>query len=172
MLADLDLDGRVEIIFVASTQLFAYNWTPTGGLAIRAGFPVTLTASEVRGLSVYDLDGDGLLEMVASCTAYPGLAVINATGQPYQPTGNAAWLGGPMANPAWPRYNNIAAPTGDVGRNGASANPAPLGFGQNTAVYDLDRDGLAEVVWSASNNINIFRLDGYSIDTVSSKNGA
>lgn len=96
---------------------------------------------------MYDLDGDGALEMVISCTAHPGIVVIGANGLPYQPLGGAPWLSnGPMASPAWPRYNNLTGPQGDSNRNGVPTPPTFLGYSQNTAVYDLDRDGLAEVV--------------------------
>lgn len=57
----------------------------------------------------------------------------------------------PMANPAWPRYNNLSAPTGDIDRD-ERATPTSLGYGQNIGIYDLDRDGFAEVIWTASNH--------------------
>lgn len=174
VLADLDMDGRTEIIFVGGAKLYVMTYTAGGGLVPRTGFPVIVTTDpeEARGLSVYDLDGDGFLEMVVSCTAAPGIVVINANGLPYQPVGSAPWLSsGAMASPAWPRYNTLAAPQGDANRNGMSP-PTFLGYGQNTAVYDLDRDGLAEVVWSGTHNLNVHRVDGYAIDTVAAAAGA
>lgn len=131
---------------------------------MRTGFPVAVASGEARGLSVYDMDGDGLLEIIVSVTAQPGMRVFDLNGAPYQPTGTAAWLGGPMANPAWPRYNSAPAPAGDLNRNGG-ATPGSTGWGQNTGVYDLDGDGLAEVVWPASSHFEVFRIDGYAVDT-------
>ena len=166
VIADLDLDGKPEIVAGADTGLVAYNYIKGTGLVSRTGFPIVAVCGtgmgEVRSVSVYDLDGDGSLEIVISCTDYPAVQVFASDGSIYQPIGTtAAWLNGPMASPAWPRYNNLTAPQGDANKNNA-ASPTSLGYGQNTGIYDLDGDGLAEVVWTSSNGIEVFRLDGFA----------
>lgn len=161
--ADLDMDGTVEIVAGWGTVVAVYQWSRSSGLQPRTAFPVTVTTGEVRGLAVSDLDGDGRLEIVASCTARPFAVVLAADGKSFQPTGANTWRN-TMASPAWPRYNAVpAAQGGDASRN-SKPTPSSVSWGQNMALTDADGDGLLDVAITADTFFELFRLDGWAFD--------
>lgn len=72
---------------------------------------------EMRGLAAADLDGDGLIEVVATTTQTQDTADVGAqvfvfayNGTLFQPAG--------LSYAAWPRYNNRCGAGGDADRNG------------------------------------------------------
>ena len=72
VVADLDGDGVVEIVCGKRHEVYVYEWR-NSRLFLKPGWPADTTTAdespEVRGLAAADLDGDGLIEIVATTTS-------------------------------------------------------------------------------------------------------
>jgi hypothetical protein len=166
VVTDLEGDGTWEIVVGQGRQVFAYEWFG-GGLRLKAGWPADTTTAgespEVRGLAAGDLDGDGLVEVVATTTqtqpAESGGAqvfVFSSDGRLYQPVATPF--------PAWPRYNARSGPGGDADRNGAGHHGYGC-YGLNVAIGNVDDDPALEIVVTYDNHaIQAFKADGTAID--------
>jgi uncharacterized repeat protein (TIGR01451 family) len=117
VVADVDDNGDLEIVtahgggYVAVYDQQGY---------FEAGWPQRPTTSELRGLSVYDLDGDGSLEIIVTA------AIGNKTN---------AWVlehTGAIRS-GWPQLSNDSGYAWGV-------------YNDNAAVGDLDGDGQGEIV--------------------------
>jgi hypothetical protein len=115
VVADIDRDGKVEIA-IAQSGGYVTVLDQTGKIV----WWRQPTTSELRGLSAYDLDGDGFIEIVVTG------AVGNKTNT-WAYSHKGALLSG------WPQLSNESGYAWGV-------------FNSNAAVYDLDKDGLGEIV--------------------------
>jgi uncharacterized repeat protein (TIGR01451 family) len=118
VVADVDKDGLPEIV-TAHSGGYISVYDQNG--YFQPGWPVHPTGSEFRGLSVYDLDGDGSMEIIATA----GLGSKTNTWV-YEPNG--------ALRPGWPRL----APSDPSYAWGV--------YNANAAAGDLDGDGLGELV--------------------------
>ncbi|MBW2458141.1 MAG: VCBS repeat-containing protein, partial [Deltaproteobacteria bacterium] len=120
VVADIDNDGVVEIVYGNSESVYSYGWI-NGALVLEPGWPVDTTTAgnspEVRGMSAADLDGDGQIEIVVSTTQTESSESGGAQIFVYSPDGSLYQPGG-ISWPAWPRYNNSTGPGGDADVNG------------------------------------------------------
>jgi len=104
---DLDGDGRLEIVAQArnanSNETFVYAWHSDGTLV--SGFPVTFGVGFFESPVLYDLDGDGELEILPSFENF--IYVLDGSGSPM---------------PGWPvevgYINNTRPGVGDVDGDG------------------------------------------------------
>jgi hypothetical protein len=96
---------------------------------------------------VADLDGDGLIEIVATTTqtqsSAAGVAqvfVFSSNGALFQPSG--------LSFPAWPRYNNRTGTGGDADRKGQGHSGYGC-YGLNVAIGNIDDDDDADAreIW-------------------------
>jgi hypothetical protein len=166
VVADLEGDGIVEIVYGNGHEVYAYEWG-TSGATLKAGWPAsTTTASnppEVRGMAAGDLDGNGSLEIVATTTQTADTSdggaqvfVFDADGRLFQPAGEVS--------PSWPRYDSRTGPGHDADRNGMGHHGYGC-YGLNVAVGDIDDDPQLEVIITYDNHaIQAFDLDGAAID--------
>ena len=163
VVADLEGDGRTDIVVAGgSGTVAAYEFT-AGGLRVKDGWPASTRSGgqspEARGLAAADLDGDGRVEVAVTTTnTSPSGAqvfVFDAGGELFQPADGHA--------PAWPRYNELTGPGNDkrfnkVGNHGYGA------YGENVAIGNIDDDTDLEIITTFDNHqINAFNLDGTSI---------
>jgi len=167
VVADLDGDGVTEIVAGKGEQVWAWVWR-NGALTVKRGWPAdTSTAGEspeVRGLAAADLNGDGLIEVVASTTQTQPSAdggaqifVFNPDGSPYQPVGGHV--------PAWPRYNAMSGPGNDADRNVQGHNGYGC-YGLNVGIGNIDDDSELEVIATYDNHhIQAFDHDGVAINS-------
>jgi hypothetical protein len=162
VVVDLEGDGIPEIVYGSGHEVYAYEWR-NGRLSLKAGWPVDTTTAgespEVRGLAAADLDGDGLIEIVATTTQTQSSAadgaqvfVFLSNGALYQPSG--------LSFPAWPRYNNRTGTGGDADRNGQGHSGYGC-YGLNVAIGNIDDDDDLEIIVTYDNHeIQAFKLNG------------
>jgi len=166
IVVDLEGDGVAEIVSGNRHEVYVYEWR-NDRLVLKSGWPAdTSTAGEspeVRGLAAADLDGDGLIEIVATTTQTRSteeggaqVFVFTASGQLFQPAG--------LSRPAWPRYNNVTGEGGDADRNGQGHSGFGC-YGLNVAIGNIDDDSDQEIIVTYDNHhIQAFDLDGVAID--------
>jgi len=166
VVADLEGDGVVDIVCGQRHEVYVYEWR-SGRLFLKPGWPADTTTAdespEVRGLAAADLDGDGLIEIVATTTQTQPTAaggaqvfVFSPDGNLFQPTGSSF--------PAWPRYNNFTGVGGDADRNGLGHSGYGC-YGLNVGIGDIDDDDDLEILVTYDNHhIQAFNLDGVAID--------
>ena len=117
VIADVDKDGSVEIV-TAHSGGYVSVYNSTG--YFEAGWPQRPITSELRGLGVYDLDGDGRLEIVVT-----GAVGSKVNTWVYDYTG--------ALRAGWPQLGNDSGYAWGV-------------FNANAALGDLDNDGMGEIV--------------------------
>ena len=160
--ADLDADGIYEVVVGSNKgKVAAYEWK-NNRLSIKTGWPASACDAaqcpEVRGLAAGDLNGDGLIEIVATTTQTAGGAqvfVYKSDGSLYQPAG--------LSFKAWPRYNTATGPGNDADANGAG-NHGYGCYGLNVGIGNLNNDPFQEIVVTFDNHqINVFYHTGVSM---------
>ncbi|MGD8463283.1 MAG: FG-GAP-like repeat-containing protein [Anaerolineae bacterium] len=115
--ADVDDDGDLEII-TAHGRGYVSVYDHLGYFA--PGWPQTPTDRELRGLAVYDLEGDGLLEVIVTGAV---LGKVNVWVYDHDGT----------LRSGWPQLADDSGHAWGV-------------FNDNAAVGDLDGDGVGEIV--------------------------
>lgn len=168
VVVDLEGDGVTEIVYGNAHEIYVYEWRD--GLKLKDGWPVDTTTGgkkpEVRGLAAADLDGDGLIEIVATTTQTAKtdsggsqVFVFSVNGKSYQPKG--------VSYKAWPRYNNRTGIGGDANRNGAG-HQGYGSFGLNVGIGNIDDDDELEIIATYDNHyIQAFNHDGEAINASS-----
>jgi hypothetical protein len=166
VVADLEGDGISEVVYGNRHEVYAYEWI-NGGLQLKNGWPADTTTAgespEVRGLAAADLDGDGLIEVVATTTQTQSTAdggaqvfVYSYNGSTFQPPG--------LNYPAWPRYNDRSGDGGDADRHGQGHHGFGC-YGLNVGIGDIDDDDDLEIIATYDNHhIQAFDPDGVAID--------
>ncbi|MBI5580253.1 MAG: VCBS repeat-containing protein [Deltaproteobacteria bacterium] len=169
VVVDLEGDGIPEIVYGSGHEVYAYEWK-NGGLSLKAGWPADTTTAgespEVRGLAAADLDGDGLIEIVATTTQTQSTSaggaqvfVFSSNGALFQPAG--------LSFPAWPRYNYRTGTGGDADRNGQGHSGYGC-YGLNVAIGNIDDDDDLEIIVTYDNHeIQAFKLNGVAIEASS-----
>jgi hypothetical protein len=172
VVADIDADGTMEIIFGAGSQVHAYEWVnrqavkKPGWPALADNVPNDGNDPEVRGLAAADLDGDGRIEVVATTTETTEteaggaqVFVFDATGALYQPAG--------LGYQAWPRYNSRAGAGNDADRNGYGHHGFGC-YGLNVGIGNVDDDNDLEIVVTYDNHhIQVFDPNGVALNAAS-----
>jgi len=167
VVVDLEGDGSKEIIVGRGHEVVAYSWSGDSSALDRRWAASTTTAGnppEVRGLAAADLDGDGLIEVVATTTQTAStmdggaqVFVFDVDGRTYQPAGGH--------QPAWPRYNRRSGEGNDADRN-LQGHSGFGCYGLNVAIGDIDDDPELEVIATYDNHhIQAFNHDGVAIDS-------
>jgi FG-GAP-like repeat len=167
VVVDLEGDGSQEIVVGRGHQVVAYSWSGDSSALDRRWVADTTTANnqpEVRGLAAADLDGDGLIEVVATTTQTAStedggaqVFVFDVDGRAYQPASGH--------QPAWPRYNNRSGEGNDADRNGQGHSGYGC-YGLNVAIGNIDDDPKLEIVATYDNHhIQAFNHDGVAIDS-------
>ena len=163
VVADLDGDGRQEIVVGGNEGTVAAYELRRGNLRLERGWPASTCSGgqcpETRGLAAADLDGDGRVEVVATTTntseTGSQVFVFDAAGAVYRPKGSPTT--------AWPRYNRLPGPGNDADFNGAG-NHGYGAYGENVGIGNLDDDPELEIVVTFDNHqINVFNHDGTSV---------
>jgi hypothetical protein len=167
VVVDLEGDGINEVVYGNSNEVYVYEWI-AGHLQMKNGWPADTTTAgespEVRGLAAADLDGNGLIEIVATTTQTQSAAnggsqvfVFSYDGSLFQPPG--------LSYTAWPRYNNDSGEGGDADRNGQGHNGYGC-YGLNVGIGNIDDDDELEIIVTYDNHhIQAFDPDGVAIDT-------
>jgi hypothetical protein len=167
VVVDLEGDGSQEIVVGRGHEVVAYSWSGNSSALDRRWAANTTTANnapEVRGLAAADLDGDGLIEVVATTTQTAStdsggaqVFVFDVNGQLYQPVGGH--------QPAWPRYNNLSGEGNDADRN-LQGHDGYGCYGLNPAIGNIDDDPELEIIVTYDNHhIQAFDYDGVAIDS-------
>ena len=117
VVADVDGDGEPEIV-TAHSGGYVSVYDSQG--YFEPGWPQVPTSRELRGLSVYDLDRDGSLEIVV-------------TGAVYDKINTWVFEHNGTLRPGWPQLGNDSGYAYGV-------------FNANAAIGDLDGDGQGEIV--------------------------
>jgi hypothetical protein len=167
VVVDLEGDGSKEIVVGRGHEVVAYSWSGNSSALDRRWVANTSTAGnqpEVRGLAAADLDGDGLIEVVATTTQTASTSdggaqvfVFDVDGRTYQPAGGH--------QPAWPRYNNRSGEGNDADRN-VQGHSGYGCYGLNVAIGDIDDDPELEIIATYDNHhIQAFNHDGVAIDS-------
>ena len=163
VVVDLEGDGVPEVVFGARHEVYAYEWR-NGRLLLKPGWPVDTTSAgqspEVRGLAAADLNGDGLIEVVATTTQTQDdgaqVFVFAYNGTLFQPAG--------LSYPAWPRYNTLSGVGGDADRNGMGHSGYGC-YGLNVGIGNIDDDSDLEIIVTYDNHhIQAFKLNGLAIN--------
>ncbi len=115
--ADLDGNGDLEII-TAHSGGYVSVYDHSG--YFEPGWPQRPTSNELRGLSIYDLDQDGSMEVVV-------------TGAVYNKTNTWVFEHNGSLRPGWPQLTDDSGYAYGV-------------FNDTAALGDLDGDGLGEIV--------------------------
>ena len=116
IVADLDGNGSQEIV-TANYGGFIYVFDQGGLHLAWSRQPVQ---SELRGLTVYDLDADGTLEIIATAASRSRTSTWI-----YEHDGSL--------RPGWPQLDNDSGFAWGV-------------FNDNVAIGDLDNDGMGEIL--------------------------
>jgi hypothetical protein len=166
VVVDLEGDGITELIYGNRHEVYAYEWQNLQ-FNLKTGWPADTTtvgeSPEVRGLAAADLNGDGLIEVVATTTQTQStqdggaqVFVFSANGSSFQPAG--------LGYPAWPRYNNLIGDGGDANLNGQGHNGYGC-YGLNVGIGNIDDDNDLEIIVTYDNHhIQAFNPNGVAID--------
>lgn len=168
VVVDLEGDGVPEVVFGAKNEVYAYEWR-SGKLALKSGWPADTTTAgespEVRGLAAADINGDGLIEVVATTTQTQSTSnggaqvfVFSYNGTLFQPAG--------LSYQAWPRYNNLSGigAGGDADRN-AMGHSGYGCYGLNAGIGNIDDDPELEIIVTYDNHhIQAFDPNGAAIN--------
>jgi FG-GAP-like repeat len=169
IVVDLEGDGITELVYGNSNEVYAYEWVDLQ-FTLKSGWPVDTTTAgespEVRGLAAADIDGDGVIEIVATTTQTQStqdsgaqVFVFSADGSSFQPSG--------LSYPAWPRYNNLVGDGGDADLNGQGHNGYGC-YGLNVAIGNIDDDNDLEIITTYDNHhIQAFNPNGVAINAAS-----
>ena len=153
VVADLEGDGVVEIVYGNAHEVYAYEWVD-GALRPKRGWPADTTTAgdspEVRGLAAGDLDGERLPrdrrhhdpDAARERRRRAGVRV-RRDGSSYQPPGLSA--------PAWPRYNARTGAGGDADRNGQGHDGYGC-YGLNVGIGNIDDDPALEILATYDNH--------------------
>ena len=161
--ADLDRDGRQEIVIGGNEGSVAAYEFRAGQLRLERGWPASTCSGgdcpEARGMAAADLDGDGRIEIVVTTTNTSATGsqvfVFDAAGSVYRPKDAPAT--------AWPRFNTLSGKGNDADFNGAG-NHGYGAYGENVGIGNLDDDPQLEIVVTFDNHqINVFNHDGTSV---------
>lgn len=117
IIADVDGNGSPEIV-----TAHGGGWVAVYSQAgyFLTGWPQKITSNEVRGVSVYDLDGDGSLEIIAT-----GALGSKTNAWVLEHTG--------AIRPGWPQLSNDSGYAWGV-------------YNANAAIADLNADGAGEII--------------------------
>jgi uncharacterized repeat protein (TIGR01451 family) len=117
VISDVDADGIDEIV-TAHSGGYVSVYTSDG--YFKPGWPQRPTERELRGLSVYDLDNDGTMEIIV-------------TGAVYNKVNTWVYEHDGGLRPGWPQLVNDSGYAYGI-------------FNDNSAVGDLDGDGYGELI--------------------------
>lgn len=135
VVADVDNDGLPEIV-TAHSGGYVSVYDQEG--YFQSGWPQRPTTSELRGLSVYDLDSDGTLEIVVTGAigSKTNTWVLEHTG---------------ALRSGWPQLNNDSGYAWGV-------------YNDNATVGDVDGDGVGEIIVPSDvHYINAYEANGVQI---------
>ncbi len=166
IVVDLEGDGITELIYGNRHEVYAYEWRNLQ-FHPKTGWPADTTTAgespEVRGLSAADLNGDGLIEVIATTTQTQSTEDGGAQVLVYSPNGSSFQPPG-LEYPAWPRYNDLAGDGGDADRNGQGHNGYGC-YGLNVGIGNIDDDDDLEIIVTYDNHhIQAFDPDGVAIN--------
>jgi len=154
---DLDGNGKLDLCYAASAQVYCHEWNPTTRQFVaRSGWPVT-AKRELRGMACADIDVDGRVDvLVASTDSSTQNFAYNADGTPKR---------------GWPRYNTASGPDEDAlpdsnhnGRN-SFGHYRYGSYGMNIGVGNIDDDANLEIITTYDNHqIQAFKSTGLALN--------